>query len=146
MATTVVGAVVIDDQVHVFHLGDSRCYSSVDGALELVTRDHSYVQELVDAGVLSSEQAQSHKRRNLITRALGVDAAVQADFDTVSGADRLLLCSDGVSSALTEHQIAIVLSASTEPRAAAEALVEAAVAAGTRDDATALVIDGLVPR
>ena len=146
MATTVVGAVVIDDHLHVFHLGDSRCYASVDGVLELVTRDHSYVQELVDAGVLSAEQAHSHPRRNLITRALGVDAVVLADVNTVSGADRLLLCSDGVSSVLTEHQIASLLCAPTEPRAAAETLVEAAVAAGTRDDATALVIDGLVPR
>lgn len=146
MATTVVGAVVIDHDVHVFHLGDSRCYASADGVLELLTRDHSYVQELVDAGALTSEQARSHPRRNVITRALGVDAVARADVHTVRAADRLLLSSDGVSSVLTAEQIACVLSAHEAPQAAAEALVEAAVAAGTRDDATALVIDGLTAR
>ncbi len=146
MATTVVGAVLIGDDLHVFHLGDSRCYAMLDGVIELVTRDHSYVQELVDAGVLSSDRARSHPRRNLITRALGVESVAQADVGTIGAADRVLLCSDGVSSVLTSDQIELVLSTWADPRAAAEALVEAAVAAGTRDDATALVIDGLVVR
>ena len=146
MATTVVGAIVIDDRLYAFHLGDSRCYALVDGVLELLTRDHSYVQELVDAGVLSNDQARSHRRRNVITRALGVDAVAQPDIEVVVAADRLLLCSDGVSSVLTDDQIAGVLAAPGAPQVAADALVAAAVAAGSRDDATALVVDGLAAR
>lgn len=146
MATTVVGAVVIGEDVHVFHLGDSRCYRFHDGRLELLTRDHSYVQELVDAGVLSTDQARSHRRRNVITRALGVDELAEPEISTIETTDRLMLCSDGVSSMLTADQMTGVLSGSPDPQAAADALVEAAIAAGSRDDVTALVVDGLAVR
>lgn len=147
MATTVVGIVVIDGAVHVFHLGDSRCYRFADGEFDQLTRDHSYVQELVDAGLLTVDAARSHRRRNVITRALGVDAVARTEIDTVApGACRLLLCSDGVSSVVTFGEIARVLADSSDPQAAADELVDVAVAAGSRDDATALVVDGLGAR
>ena len=149
MATTVVGVVEIDGRVHVFHLGDSRCYQLVDDVAVARTHDHSYVQELVDAGLLSAEEARTDRRRNVITRALGVDSHCRPDITTIdrvanaAGCGRLLLCSDGVSSVLAPDRIGRELVAAHDPQDAADSLVRAALAAGSRDDATALVVDGL---
>lgn len=148
-ATTLVGVVEIDGRVEVFHLGDSRCYQLVDDVAVARTHDHSYVQELVDAGLLSADDARTDRRRNVITRALGVESHCRPDIATIemtsSGpeATRLLLCSDGVSSVLAPDRIGRELAVALDPQSAAESLVRAALAAGTRDDATALVVDGL---
>lgn len=131
------------------NLGDSRIYRYNDSVLEQVSVDHSVVQELVDAGTISLADAAVHPERHIITRALGGSGSTEADFFVLplAGAERLLLCSDGVSGMIDDDQIADILSRTSDPRDAADRVVAAAVAAGGRDNATAVVVDvvGLVP-
>lgn len=131
------------------NLGDSRIYRYNDGILEQVSVDHSVVQELVDAGTITSADAAVHPERHIITRALGGKGSIQADFFVLplSGAERLLLCSDGVNGMIDDQAIADILASTSDPRDAADRVVAAAVAAGGRDNATAVVVDvvGLVP-
>ncbi len=131
------------------NLGDSRVYRYHDAVLEQVSVDHSVVQELVDSGTITVADAAVHPHRHVITRALGAQGSVAADFFVLplSGAERLLLCSDGVSGMIDDHEMAAILEATSDPRDAADRLVAAAVAAGGRDNATAVVVDvvGLAP-
>jgi serine/threonine protein phosphatase PrpC len=146
MGTTVTGLAALEtaggDHLMVFNVGDSRVYRLAEGRLEQLTVDHSEVQELVLAGEITREQARTHPRRNVITRALGSDPGLLADhwlLPAVSG-DRYLACSDGLSSELPDEEIQALLTA-VSPQQAAEALVAAANAAGGRDNVTALVMD-----
>lgn len=125
------------------NVGDSRIYRFTDGELDQVSVDHSLVQELVDAGQLTAEQAADHPERNVITRALGGTVLAEADYFLLplGSAERLLLCSDGVSGMIDDEQIASVLARCTDPRDAADQLVAAALEAGGRDNATAVVVD-----
>jgi protein phosphatase len=146
---TVVGAALVEHSGEpywlAFNVGDSRMYRCADGVLQQVSVDHSLVQELVDAGELAPELARTHPRRNVITRAVGVSAQVQPDCWLLPGleGDRLLLCSDGVTGELTDEQLAALLAQHLDAQSAAAALVAAAVQAGGRDNATAVVIDVL---
>ncbi len=135
------------------NVGDSRIYRFNDGELEQVSVDHSLVQELVDAGEITEAAAAVHPSRNVITRALGGSAlpggvSGEADYFLLplAAAERLLLCSDGVSGMLQHDQIGAILAEHEDPRDAAEKVVAAAVAAGGHDNATAVVVDvvGLV--
>ena len=131
----------------VFNVGDSRTYRLQNGRLEQVTVDHTRVQELVDAGRLSVDQAQTHHQRNVITRAIGAGTVGVPQLDLsllVAGReDRLLICSDGLTGELTEQLIAALLLDIRDPQSAAEALVREAVTAGGRDNVTVVVIDVL---
>lgn len=145
--TTAVVALVVDGpagpQWLLANLGDSRIYRFFEHALTQVSVDHSLVQELVDAGRLTEEEAERHPDRHVITRALGGVASAVPDFFHLMlppGA-RLLLCSDGVSGMLSAARIAAILAASGDARDTARRLVDAAVAAGGRDNATAVVVD-----
>lgn len=150
--TTCVAALLVDGsagpQWLIANLGDSRIYRFYDGELSQISVDHSLVQELVDAGDLSAEEAAHHPDRNVVTRALGGLAESTPDFfhAVLPPGARLLLCSDGVSGMIDDPEIAGILAESTDARDAAERLVAAAVAAGGRDNATAVVVDvvGLV--
>jgi protein phosphatase len=146
MGTTVTGLAGIEagggDHLMVFNIGDSRVYRLGDGRLEQLTVDHSEVQELVLAGVITREQARTHPRRNVITRALGGGAGLHPDYwlrPAVSG-DRYLMCSDGLFGELADDVMARLLAAG-DPQHAAEALVAAANEAGGRDNVTAVVVD-----
>jgi serine/threonine protein phosphatase PrpC len=144
--TTVVAALLVDDggpQWLLVNLGDSRIYRLTDDRLEQVSVDHSVVQELVDAGTISSEDAATHPERHVITRALGGPDLAEADYFLLPlpAVERLLLCSDGVSGMIDDDAIAAVLRDADDPRDAADQLVERALAAGGRDNATAVVID-----
>ena len=136
--TTVVAALLVevdgDPAWLLANVGDSRVYRFAEGALVQVSTDHSLVQELVDAGSIRPEEAATHPERNVITRALGDSAGVEADYFVVALADaeRLLLCTDGVTGMLDDAEIASVLADATDPRDAADRLVAAAVAAGVR--------------
>lgn len=125
------------------NVGDSRIYRFTDGELDQVSVDHSLVQELVDAGQLTAEQAADHPERNVITRALGGTVLAEADYFLLplGSAERLLLCSDGVSGMIDDERIASVLARCEDPRDAADQLVAAALEAGGRDNATAVVVD-----
>lgn len=143
MGTTVT-AVRVKDEAAVFgHVGDSRAYLFRDGELTQVTEDHSLVEELVREGRLTPEEAAVHPQRSIVTRALGVDESVDVDTYEVDllPADRILVCSDGLTSMLRDDQIAEVLRGTADPQAAAENLVEAANRAGGEDNITTIVID-----
>ncbi|MBF4769955.1 serine/threonine-protein phosphatase [Nocardioides agariphilus] len=130
------------------NLGDSRVYRFSGAELTQVSVDHSLVQELVDEGSIAREQMGSHPARHVVTRALGGPSPDEADYFELSLAEagRLLLCSDGVTEMLDDPTLARILGAATDPREAAEEVVAAAVRAGGRDNATAIVVDvvGLV--
>jgi PPM family protein phosphatase len=146
MGTTATGLAALEtagsDHLMVFNIGDSRVYRLAGHRLEQLTVDHSEVQELVLAGVLTREQARTHPRRNVITRALGTDAGLNPDhwlLPAVAG-DRYLICSDGLFGELPDEVIAALLPAG-DPQTVAEALVTAANDAGGRDNVTAVVVD-----
>jgi protein phosphatase len=125
------------------NVGDSRIYRFVDGDLEQVSVDHSLVQELVDEGRLTREEMAVHPARHVVTRALGGPELEDADYFLLPlpSGERLVLCSDGVTEMIDDHEVAAFLAEATDPRDAADRLVEAAVRAGGRDNATAVVVD-----
>jgi PPM family protein phosphatase len=127
----------------VFNVGDSRVYRFADGAVAQLTTDHTEVAELVAAGDLTEEEARGHPLGNVLTRALGIVPAPEPDIEVfaASGAERFLICSDGLTLELDDAAIAAVLAATPDPAEAAERLVAAAVAAGGRDNVTAVVVD-----
>jgi protein phosphatase len=145
--TTVVAAVLVEDdegpQWLLCNLGDSRIYRLSGDRLEQVSVDHSVVQELVDAGTITSDDAATHPERHVITRALGGPEPAAADYFLLPlhSVERLLLCSDGVSGMIPDGAIAAILIDADDPRDAADRLVAAAVTAGGRDNATAVVVD-----
>ena len=143
MGTTCTSVVIEGTTMAVAHVGDSRCYLLHKGQLMRVTHDHSYVEELVAAGQITAEEARVHPNRSVITRALGNDPKMQADHFTVDVArgDRILLCSDGLSSMVTDGVIEETLMSCTAPQSCADALVDAALAEGGSDNVTCVVID-----
>jgi PPM family protein phosphatase len=143
MGTTLT-AVALHGDYLVANIGDSRTYLLRDGALTRLTRDDSYLQELLESGVVSPDDARRHPQRNLVTAALD-GAPGRTPAITRVGAragDRLLLCSDGLSDVLDERRIAELLAQPHAARAA-DALVLAALAAGARDNVTAVVADAV---
>lgn len=141
MGTTAVGVMVRGGVAEYTHVGDSRLYLYRNNHLYQLTKDHSMVQEMVDNGRITEEQAQNHPRKNLITRALGVEAEVEADFGEkeVTPHDILLLCSDGLTNCVTPEQIELIL-AKTPFFSTADALVRQALAGGGYDNITVLLI------
>ena len=127
------------------NIGDSRTYRLAEGQLEQITVDHSVVQELVDAGELSAQDAVTDRRRNIITRAIGAGSTGDADYwlFPAERGDRMLVCSDGLPAEISDAAIRDILFAQRDPQAAAEQLVEAAVHAGGRDNVTVIVIDAV---
>ncbi len=125
------------------HVGDSRAYLARDGAFTQITEDHSLVEEMVREGELTPEQADVHPRRNIVTRALGIDPDVDVDLYPVElrGGDRVLLCSDGLTSMIRPDEIAAILREEADPQQAADRLVDAANAAGGEDNITVVVLD-----
>ena len=147
MGTTLVGVAPLDrGTVAVFHVGDSRCYRLHDGALTLVTSDHTHVQELVDGGLLDPADAATHPLRNVVTRAIGIDPDTTPDTTPAivviePPVGRLLLCSDGLSGELTPRRIGRVLAGFADPADAARRLVELVLDGPARDNVSAIVLD-----
>lgn len=143
IASTVVALIIRDGHFACVWAGDSRAYLLRAGAFRQISRDHSLVQELVDAGAISAAEAEHHPRANVITRAVGADGA-GLDLDKVIGpvqaGDRFLLCSDGISKTLAESELAAILDA-PEGISPAEALVSAALARGANDNITAVAVE-----
>lgn len=141
MGTTVVCAVVIGDTFYIAHAGDSRGYIIGENRISCITKDHSMVQELVDLGRLTVEEARNHPRKNVITRALGVYPEISVDHTegSVDAEDIILLCSDGLSNCVDDAELqAIVRELPMEKLC--DALIEAANNNGGTDNITALVI------
>ncbi len=143
MATTLVMALVDGNVAHVAHVGDSRGYLAHDGSMQRLTDDHSLAAELVQKGVITAEEASAHPFSHSITQAVGLMNAPNPTVRAVElvAGDRLLLCSDGLTDMVTDDEIAAILLADAEPDATCEALIEAANAAGGRDNVTVVVVD-----
>ena len=145
MGTTLVALLEDGDMVHVANVGDSRGYLLRQSELSQVTVDHSLVQELVDDGRLSPEDAERHPQRSVITRALGIEPEVEFDLFTykLQVGDRLLLCSDGLSDVVGTTQIRNVLLRVRSPQKAARQLVTVANEQGGPDNITVIVVDAV---
>jgi PPM family protein phosphatase len=143
MGTTLVVALFYDNKMMVAHIGDSRLYRMRGDEFGQVTRDHSLLQEQIDAGVLTREQAKYSSNKNLVTRALGIDPAVEAEiheYDTKPG-DIYLLCSDGLSDMVSDEDIGMSLRAlGANLNLAAQQLVQMANDNGGRDNISAILI------
>lgn len=146
MGTTLtVGLFGEDGTLTVGHVGDSRLYLFRRTDLLQVTRDHSLVAEYLASGAISAEEAEHHPQRNVVTRALGIDRDMKADAHTVHlrPGDRVLLCSDGLTSMVSDEQIAAILGEQPAAQATVWALIEAANNAGGEDNITVAVVDVL---
>ena len=143
MATTAV-AVLIDAGIGTLaHVGDSRAYRLRDGQLERLTRDHSWVEEQLSVGALSETAARKHPWRNIVTRALSGSDDLEVDIKEVplKQGDRLLLCSDGVFTVLSDDQIGEVLRRKTDLHNLCDALIQGANDGGGPDNVTAVVLE-----
>lgn len=145
MGCTASAALIDGNRMAIAHVGDSRIYLLHAGTLVRVTRDHSYVEELVDAGQITADEARVHPSRSIITRALGSDPDMYADHFSieVSNGDRVILCSDGLSSMVPDSEIESLAVSSATPQQAADNLVSAALTAGGADNITVIVVDVL---
>lgn len=141
MGTTVVAALVIDNLAHIVHVGDSRAYLVGPSDIEKLTVDHSVVEAMVQSGEISKEEAKSHPKKNIITRAVGAERTVMCDYNIVLKPENsaLLICTDGLSNCVEEADI---LKATLEcsPSECADRLIEMANNAGGPDNITAVLI------
>lgn len=140
MGTTVVAVIVADNVVYVAHLGDSRAYVISGNNLNQLTKDHSIVQELVDSGVITKDEAASDPRKNIITRALGVDSDIHIDFaaEDIKDNDIVVLCTDGLTNFVSEETICEFAEEDFEEFA--QRLVNEANANGGGDNITVVAI------
>ena len=142
MGTTLVVAVFREERLMVGHVGDSRAYRLRAGRLQQITRDHSLLQEQIDAGLISPEQAAFSANKNLVTRAVGVEDTVllETHQHEVMAGDLYLLCSDGLSDMLSDDSIAQLLQAHESLDMACQALIDAANDAGGKDNISVVLV------
>ena len=144
MGTTLVAAVIRGPQTAVVNVGDSRCYLISDRKIRLLTRDHSLVEDLIDRGALTRDEAKHHPRKNVITRAMGVEQTVLCDVFTpdLKHGDLLLFCSDGLTNLVTDEEI---LSATNQKKAKLETicadLMDLALQRGAGDNVTIALLE-----
>ena len=145
MGTTIVGGVInANGTGYIINVGDSRAYhvSRRGNSILQITRDHSLVEDLVEVGVITREQARTHPQRNIITRALGSEAEVESDFFTFTllNGDVLLLCSDGLSNTVTDEEILHCTKEQPNPEALCWTLMNLALERGARDNVTIVAV------
>lgn len=141
MGTTLVAALILSHEIYVVNVGDSRCYIWSENKLTQITSDHSLVQALVDCGDITREEARTHPKKNLITRALGIDDSIRCDVfrtDRNTG-DKLLLCSDGLSNVVTDEVMQKELELLVSPEDTARTLLSLAVEQGAPDNVTVIL-------
>jgi protein phosphatase len=143
MGCTCTAAIIEKERLVIAQVGDSRAYLLHQGTMQQLTRDHSLVADLIEAGEITEAEARVHPKRSMITRALGSDPRTQPDlFEVkVESGDRLLLCSDGLTTMLEDPQIERILRHSTDPQRCAAQLVNEANALGGYDNITVIVVD-----
>jgi protein phosphatase len=143
MGTTLVMALFFDNRITVGHIGDSRLYRLRDGEFAAITRDHSLLQEQIDHGMITVEEARYAHNRNLVTRALGVESEVESEIRTydVAPGDLYLLCSDGLNDMVSDERMRQALQASSDDLDfAAERLIQMANDNGGRDNASVILV------
>ena len=142
MGTTSVCAVVKDNQIHLANVGDSRAYRVSDDEICRVTKDHSYVQALIDEGDITEEQAREHPRKNEITRAVGIMPSIEVDTMklTLDSDESLLLCCDGVIAHLSDDDIHKIIRDSPDPQTACQEIVDLANERGGSDNISLIIL------
>lgn len=142
MATTVVLAYIHKDILYIMNIGDSRAYVLRNNKLNLITEDHTYVNTLLKAGVITPEEAENHENKNMITRAVGADIIIEPDFFAVQleADDQILLCTDGLYNEVTEEEITDILLNSKLQSDACNQLINKANIHGGYDNITLVVI------
>ena len=142
MGTTSVCAVVKDNQIHLANVGDSRAYRVSDDEICRVTKDHSYVQALIDEDEITEEQAREHPRKNEITRAVGIMPSIEVDTMklTLDSDESLLLCCDGVIAHLPDEDIHKIINDSPDPQSACQKIVDTANERGGSDNISLIIL------
>ena len=143
MGSTLVGMLVNGKRACVVNVGDSRAYLIGKRRITQITRDHSLVEDMVSRGKITRAQAQNHPQKNIITRAVGVEASVTSDlFDVkLSSGNRILLCSDGLSNVVSSDEILLISGNSQTPEKACDALLELALKRGAPDNVTVFIAE-----
>lgn len=143
MGTTIVAAIVKDTQACIAHVGDSRVYKLNSEGITQLTKDHSLAQEMLDSGQITKEEFENYPKKNIITRALGIDEKVEIDFDftDVAEGDLLLLCTDGLSGLLSDEEIYNIYR-NTDFELLCDEYIRAANEKGGYDNITAVVMKG----
>ena len=142
MGTTATLAMLYPDKLITAHVGDSRAYIIENGSIIQVTRDHSYVQELVARGEITPEQAKHHPNKNYITRAMGAEEAVKVDIGIRPyNGEKVILCSDGLTNMLDDDEILEIINKYDDLQSAAQTLVDRANEAGGNDNITVVVLE-----
>ncbi len=143
MGTTIVGAFIKNNEVCIAHVGDSRAYLINDAGIRQLTKDHSFVQDMYEKGEITFEEIETHPKKNIITRALGVRHKVEIDFNyrELKEGDTILLCSDGLSGMLNENEI-LEIYRNTEFRLLADRYIDAANSKGGRDNISVIIMKG----
>ena len=142
MATTIVMAYIYNGNTYITNIGDSRAYIYRDGILKRVTKDHTYVNELIDKGVITEGEAENHQQKNVITKALGAEKGAEPDFYMVAleSNDILMLCSDGLYGEVGEEKMASMMKHSNSMNDLSGRLVNEAIRAGGRDNITVICV------
>jgi len=141
MGTTLVSVFVWGGKAYVANVGDSRLYRVAGDKLEQVTKDHSYVQYLLDSGKITAEEAETHPHRNVITKALGASLNVEPDFFAVDAFDAVMLCSDGLINYADKDEIEEIVSSDLTAKKKVHALISAAKNGGGGDNITVILLE-----
>lgn len=141
MGTTLTISVFKNDKLYIGHVGDSRVYLIRAKTIEKLTWDHSYIEELVKNGSITRDEAVNHPKKNVITRAVGYEAALQVDTYEIDirENDEVLLCTDGLTNMLSEEEILEILTKEKDPQAACDTLIENANNKGGEDNITVII-------
>jgi protein phosphatase len=140
MGTTLTAGIIIKDKLIIIHVGDSRMYRIENNLFQQISRDHSFVQELLDKGEITQEQAFNHPKKNKINKALGPKPSVIPDVYTLGWTEgMLMLCTDGLTDMLTNREIQDIVEANKKPKELCDKLVQAALEKGGHDNVSVLV-------
>lgn len=142
MGTTLVLATVVDSTIVVANIGDSRLYL-IDDGIHQITRDHSYVEEMVSIGEIDKSEARTHSKKNIITRAIGVEEETHADFFEVQfkKGDKLLMCSDGLTNMIEDNDILSVIAGNNDIESTVHKLIDLANDSGGKDNIAVLIAE-----
>ena len=146
MGTTITGCFIKGDMIQVVNVGDSCCFSIKDNEIKKVTKDHSWVQELIDAGAITEEEGRVHPKKNIITRALGTNSSVKIDIFNIdkSESSMFLVFSDGLSNEVRKEEMIEIVNKCKDFNEACEKLVDLAKSRGGKDNITVLLFGGEV--
>lgn len=145
MGTTLIAAIIAGNQASICHVGDSRAYSVNENEIKQITRDHSYVNILVDNGEISEDEAENHPKKNYIIKSLGTEATIEPDFYQlqIEEGSYFLICSDGLSNKVDQQQIHTIVTSSQPIEEKGQALVQLANENGGEDNITVIIAQPL---